>query len=174
MPSALSALKSLSLLGSNLLLLSNAIPVEERISTSCVPSFVSSWSALSGGRNLEYVQAVLVQESGGRPGALSSVGARGLMQVTEQGAEEAARECIPLVLKPGTLLMRPDINVVYGTCLLRKYLRDTGGNWFQALILYNSGYKGLTLYKQTGKVYPETQQYLLRIMNYLAICEANR
>jgi peptidoglycan lytic transglycosylase len=68
----------------------------------------------------------------------SSAGARGLMQITPDAAREIER------LSGGTTftlddLSDPEINIRYGTFLLKEYLGDYDGNVVAALAAYNAG-----------------------------------
>ena len=68
----------------------------------------------------------------------SSAGARGLMQITPEAAREIERQ------SGGTTftlddLSDPEINIRYGTFLLREFLDDYDGNVVAALAAYNAG-----------------------------------
>jgi soluble lytic murein transglycosylase len=70
--------------------------------------------------------------------ATSSAGARGLMQITPEAAEEIER------LSGGTTfklddLSDPEINIRYGTFLLRELLDRYNGDEAAALAAYNAG-----------------------------------
>jgi soluble lytic murein transglycosylase len=70
--------------------------------------------------------------------ATSSAGARGLMQITPEAANEIER------LSGGTSfkiddLSDPEINIRYGTFLLRELLDRFGGDEVAALAAYNAG-----------------------------------
>jgi soluble lytic murein transglycosylase len=70
--------------------------------------------------------------------ATSSAGARGLMQITPEAANEIER------LSGGTSfkiddLSDPEINIRYGTFLLRELLDRYGGDEVAALAAYNAG-----------------------------------
>jgi soluble lytic murein transglycosylase len=70
--------------------------------------------------------------------ATSSAGARGLMQITPEAAEEIER------LSGGTTfrlddLSDPEINIRYGTFLLRELLERYEGDEAAALAAYNAG-----------------------------------
>ena len=68
----------------------------------------------------------------------STAGARGLMQITPEAAKEIER------LSGGTTfrlddLSDPEINIRYGTFLLKEFLDDYNGNEVAALAAYNAG-----------------------------------
>lgn len=108
---------------------------------------------------------VIKAESNFKPGAVSSANAKGLMQLTPIGLKEAQRQCH---LGPGDL-KNPTYNVRAGSCLLRYYI-DYTGDFYLGLIVYNSGYKGLTRYQETGRMYKETWGYIERIQKYEKKC----
>ncbi len=82
--------------------------------------------------------AVMKTESGFDPSAVSSVGARGLMQMMEETFVEMTG---PLYLNEGLSfddLFTPEVSIRYGMFYLR-YLYDMFGNWRSALAAYNGG-----------------------------------
>ena len=126
---------------------------------------------------LRLAVAVAMTESNMNRIVQSPAGAVGLMQLTLIGAKEAERQCP--VLRPTlgesdtALLIRLlglTDNVKYGTCLLDYYLKQTEGNVFHALVLYNGGYQQLTRLTNTGTLTPETTQYVLRVHSLLGRC----
>lgn len=125
---------------------------------------------------LMFATTVIAAESGFNVAAASPMGARGLMQVTDIGAREAAAQCrLPLLdgeytSVPAITLHNPRINVKYGTCLLRYYLEQVNGNHLLALILYNGGYVQLTRFINTGTLTKETSEYVLRVQSYIGRC----
>lgn len=80
------------------------------------------------------VRAVIQQESGFNPKALSPCGAIGLMQVMPFNAER-------LGLKSEKELWVPRLNVLAGVRLLAALLRHYEGDVIAALVAYNSGPK---------------------------------
>jgi len=89
----------------------------------------------------ELVLAVIDIESNFDRFAISSAGARGLMQVMPFWLAEIGR--------PGDSLFRVETNLRYGCTILRYYIEKEKGNLYQALARYN-GSRGSRAYP--GKV----------------------
>ena len=68
----------------------------------------------------------------------SSAGARGLMQITPQAAKDIERHSGGTSFQLGDL-SDPEINIRYGTFLLRELLDRYGGDVVAALAAYNAG-----------------------------------
>jgi soluble lytic murein transglycosylase-like protein len=97
------------------------------------------------------IRAVISVESSGNPHAMSSKGARGLMQVMpatgrDLGVHDPAR------------LFDVSANVTAGTRYLR-YTYDRFGNWPDALGAYNAGPGSIS----RGRVPTETRHYVRRV-----------
>ena len=101
--------------------------------------------------------------------ATSSAGARGLMQITPEAAEEIER------LSGGTTfklddLSDPEINIRYGTFLLRELLDRYGGDKAAALAAYNAGpgnadkWGGADL-NVSDIPFPETRAYVEEVLD---------
>lgn len=129
-------------------------------------------SAIKSGEFLGYLLSIAYVESRFNSQAKSPAGAYGLLQLTLPGAVDAALECGLPSVHPSRLL-HPTWNIVYSSCLLRRYLKDAGGSWFHALILYNGGYVQLTRYNSTGVMAKETQDYVLKVMHVHGLCLAH-
>jgi soluble lytic murein transglycosylase len=96
--------------------------------------------------------------------ATSSAGARGLMQITPEAAEEIER------LSGGTTfklddLSDPEINIRYGTFLLKELLERYDGDEAAALAAYNAGPGNADKWGGAGLSvdeipYPETRAYV--------------
>jgi soluble lytic murein transglycosylase-like protein len=87
------------------------------------------YEARRAGLPPELVLAVIEVESNFNPYAISSAGARGLMQVMPFWLKRIG--------KPGDSLFRVQTNLRYGCTILKYYLDKEGGNLFQALARYN-------------------------------------
>ena len=99
------------------------------------------------------VRAVMQQESGNNPKALSHAGAIGLMQVMPFNATK-------LGLAGEKDLWVPRLNVLAGVRLLAALLRHYEGDIIAALVAYNSGPKALATVPANG----ETPQYVVNIL----------
>jgi soluble lytic murein transglycosylase-like protein len=77
---------------------------------------------------------VIATESGFNRRAVSSAGAKGLMQVLPSAH--------PQLLAGGKDLCDPAVNVTIGSTILRGYLDDSGGDLASALSRYSGGGKG--------------------------------
>lgn len=112
---------------------------------------VENWKELINGASKSYgvdsnlISAVITQESGGNPFAVSKAGAKGLMQLMDTTAAELG------VTNP----FSPKDNIFGGVKYLRMLLDRFGGNEQLALASYNAGpaavekYKGIPPYKET-------------------------
>jgi len=87
------------------------------------------YEAHRAGLSPELVLAVIEVESNFNPFAISSAGARGLMQVMPFWLKEIG--------KPGDSLFRVHTNLRYGCTILKYYLDKERGNLFHALARYN-------------------------------------
>jgi soluble lytic murein transglycosylase len=98
----------------------------------------------------------------------SSAGARGLMQITPEAAQTIAKnsEATTFELKD---LGDPEINIRYGTFLLREYLDRYDGDETAALAAYNAGpsnvddWGGATL-EVEDIPFPETRAYVEEVL----------
>jgi len=99
----------------------------------------------------------------------SSAGARGLMQITPEAANEIERHSGGTTFKLGDL-SDPEINIRYGTFLLRELLDRYDDDTVAALAAYNAGPanvdkwggSGLTL---AGIPFPETRAYVEEVLD---------
>jgi soluble lytic murein transglycosylase len=85
-----------------------------------------------------FVAAVIRQESGWYPRAVSVAGARGLMQVLPSVGEQIARSRRYPVWD-AALLFDPDVNLELGTAHLRASIDEQRGSTARALAAYNAG-----------------------------------
>jgi soluble lytic murein transglycosylase len=84
------------------------------------------------------VMALIREESGFAPRAVSRTGARGLMQLMPQTADLTARDHRLPPVAPGGLEV-PEVNIQLGVNHFADLLRDLGGNSTLSLAAYNAG-----------------------------------
>lgn len=101
----------------------------------------------------DFIASVVHAESGYNPKAVSNKGARGLMQLMPQTADQ-------LGVKDS---FDPEANVDAGTKYLRALLDQYNGNVPKALAAYNAGAKRVAQYHGVPP-YRETQAYIRRIV----------
>ena len=125
------------------------------------------------------VFGVIKTESGFNPEAVSSAGAIGLMQLmpdTFTWLQNYRTEFMPDEILPSSELYKPQVNIEYGTYLLRFLLDRYDGNTSLAIIAYNAGYGNVDNWLSSGTVtrdsvtsdqipFPETANYLDRVTN---------
>jgi soluble lytic murein transglycosylase-like protein len=131
------------------------------------PAAVLQWCSIISTDSEQYsldpnlVAALVWQESGGNPQAISGSGAVGLMQVMPQDGQAMSFMCANgpcFSSRPTTAqLLDPEFNVTYGTRMLAQLINKQG-SVREALKAYgpmNVGYyyadKVLSLYQQYGK-----------------------
>jgi hypothetical protein len=111
--------------------------------------------AVQHGLDPALVAAVVTQESGGDPMAVSPVGAMGLMQLMPETAKELGVE------DP----FDPEQNVEGGSKYLDDLLRQFEGNLVFAVAAYNAGPGAVRKYEGVPP-YVETQTYVQKVMRY--------
>ena len=84
------------------------------------------------------VMSIIRQESNFNTGAISRVGARGLMQLMPATAKSEARK-LSLDFSEARLLSDPAFNVALGSNYLRSLIDDFGGSYILAIAAYNAG-----------------------------------
>jgi soluble lytic murein transglycosylase len=128
--------------------------------------------------------SVMRQESAFDPAAVSSAGARGLMQLMPATAKSVAKRN-GISYQPDLLTQDPDYNVRLGSAYLSSLLSDYGGSYVLALAAYNAGPSRVRQWiadhgdPRNPKVdavdwverisFSETRNYVQRIMETLAI-----
>ncbi len=129
--------------------------------------------AMQQGLDPFLVTALIREESAFAPRAVSRAGARGLMQLMPQTAEQVAREHrLSLGSAP---LESPDVNIRLGTIHLADLIRDNGGNLSLALASYNAGHQQVQRWRQRFRLtddeeftedipYSETRNYVKRVL----------
>lgn len=123
------------------------------------------------------VTALIREESAFAPRAVSRTGARGLMQLMPETAEQVARR-YKVRLPSAQPLESPEVNIQLGTMHLAELLRDNGGSLSLALAAYNAGQQQVRQWIQrfgytseeefTEDIpYTETRNYVKRVLgNY--------
>lgn len=130
------------------------------------------------------VLAVIRQESDFNPSAISSAGARGLMQVMPNTAQKVSQE-MGIPYKQSRLLSDPVYNAQLGSHYLAKKLEQFGGSYVLAIASYNAGAKpvwewiqrngdprekGIDLIKWVELIpYGETRTYVQRVLSNLYV-----
>lgn len=99
--------------------------------------------------------AVIMEESGGDPGAVSAKGARGLMQLMPATAREMG------VADP----TQPGSNIAGGARYLAEQLERFDGDLPLALSAYNAGPGAVERAGRAVPDYPETRRYVERVMS---------
>ena len=99
----------------------------------------------------------------------SSAGARGLMQITPQAANEIERHSGGTTFKLKDL-SDPEINIRYGTYLLRELLDRYDGDVVAALAAYNAGPGNVDKWGGSdlsieGIPFPETRAYVEEVLD---------
>jgi soluble lytic murein transglycosylase-like protein len=133
---------------------SDSLPVDMRGKSAASPyDGIIRRAAARNGIDPALVDAVVRQESGFRPDAVSSAGAVGLMQLMPSTARDLG------VTDP----LDATQNVNGGARLLRSLLDRYGGRLDFALAAYNAGPAAVDRYGGVPP-YPETQSYVQAIM----------
>ncbi|MEM9691144.1 MAG: transglycosylase SLT domain-containing protein [Myxococcota bacterium] len=154
---------------------------EERWQWECIyPRPFSTLVAAAAKRfevPLDFVYAIMRQESSFRTTVRSPVGARGLMQLMPATAARAAAEA-KLTLQEADDIVRPDLNVQLGTFYLGKLLKNFDRHAAVAAAGYNAGPKAAArwlahcpdreLDMWVARIpYRETRHYVQRVLgNY--------
>jgi Rod binding domain-containing protein len=121
---------------------------------------VSQWASYITAAGKKYnvdpglISAVIAQESGGDPNAVSSKGAKGLMQLMDSTASEMG------VTRP----FQPQSNIMGGTKYLKQLLDKFSGNEPLALASYNAGPAAVEQYKGVPP-FDETVRYVTGVLN---------
>jgi|GEM_PF-5348008 len=111
-------------------------PLVDAQQTRTIASSIMAGKPTANGDAL--VNAVIGKESEGDPDAISSKGAKGLMQLMPSTARQVAAE-LNMPYDEDKLLNDPDYNKALGTQYLKDMLTRYGGNQTLALAAYNAG-----------------------------------
>ena len=104
----------------------------------------------------ELVHAIIEAESAYVPDAISSAGAVGMMQLMPATAQRFGV----------TDLTDASENIEGGTRYMRYLLDLHDSNLELAIASYNAGEDAIKRYNNKVPPYPETQQYVIKVMNY--------
>jgi soluble lytic murein transglycosylase len=120
------------------------------------------------------VLAVMREESGFSPTAVSTSDARGLMQLLPSTARWLAEEMMGIPYREADLF-NPEANIRLGTWYLAYLLRQFGGDTARAVAAYNGGQGNLRRWTAGGVASPgdlpallrfsETREYLAKVLN---------
>lgn len=111
------------------------------------------------------VTAVSAAESGFRPDAVSPKGAVGLMQLMPATAERYG-VVAPNRHEATKLLKDPRLNAQVGTRYLADLMRMFNGDLELVLAAYNAGEGAVMKHGRRIPPYPETQQYVVKVLRY--------
>jgi len=114
------------------------------------------------------IAAVIYAESGFVAGRTSSAGAEGLMQITPETAADIARHSGGTAFTLADLAT-PQINIAYGSYLLRDLLNRYGGDTAAALAAYNAGPGNVDAWGGSGLSvgdipFAETRAYVEKVL----------
>jgi soluble lytic murein transglycosylase len=120
--------------------------------------------AAEKGVDAALIAAVIDTESKFSASARSSAGARGLMQITPEAAQDIARHSGATTFHTSDL-SDPEINIKYGTYLLAERIKFYGGDVVAALASYNAGPGPVEKWGGSEMsiddiTYPETRAYV--------------
>jgi len=120
--------------------------------------------AAEKGVDAALIAAVIDTESKFSVAARSSAGARGLMQITPEAAQDIARHSGATSFHTSDL-SNPEINIKYGTYLLAERIEFYGGDVVAALASYNAGPGPVEKWGGSDMTiddisYPETRAYV--------------
>lgn len=127
---------------------------------------------------LSWAYAITRQESAFKQDAVSSAGARGLMQLTHSTAKQVARNRLPY--RRASQLLAPDTNIKLGTAHLSKMYQSFNAHPVLATAAYNAGKRKVQEWLQNSKTqdaiqwieqipYKETREYVKNVLTYQLI-----
>jgi peptidoglycan lytic transglycosylase len=119
-----------------------AIAVAKRAVDAGMPLTVHGYPVIAvppgGSAEHALLFAIMRQESGFAPDAVSPVGARGLMQLMPATASSIARK-LQVSFSPAKLTQDGGYNVLLGRTYIESLLDDFGGSYALAIAAYNAG-----------------------------------
>ncbi len=132
----------------------------------------------------ELIWAIMKEESHFNPKALSPVGAMGLMQIIPQTGYEIAED-LNLSSYTSDDLMKPLINLRFGSHYLSKLNRQFSGNIIQTIAAYNAGPLAVERWSTQRQnqacdefieqiPYKETYNYVMKVMQSLWSYQGNK
>ncbi|MGL5647109.1 MAG: lytic transglycosylase domain-containing protein [Clostridium sp.] len=86
----------------------------------------------------KFVDAVIKTESDFKPNATSNVGAKGLMQITDETGQDIANKLGVINFTPN-MLYEPDISIMFGTYYLSKLIQQFNNDPTLVIAAYNAG-----------------------------------
>lgn len=126
------------------------------------------------GVDINLVYGVIKAESGFNADAVSSKGAKGLMQLMDETADECAKQ----IGREEYDVLEPRTNIELGVYYISRLLDRYDGNEKTALAAYNAGQgnvdKWLREYSKDGESldsipFPETEKYVKKVIRYKRI-----
>jgi soluble lytic murein transglycosylase len=140
------------------------------------PDDVRELAASAGGVEPALVYAVMREESGYRPDALSVAGARGLLQLMPETASRLARDAALPDPTPEALF-EPRVNLALGARYLGQLLVRFGGRASAAVASYNAGPQAVARWLEGAALdddewveaipYEQTRAYAKRVLRSL-------
>lgn len=118
-------------------------------------------AAGTNGLNPNIIKAVIAAESAGKENAVSSAGAKGLMQIMDGTAKELGIENV----------FNPIENIQGGSKYLKNMI-DKFGNIDEGLAAYNAGAANIDKYGGIPP-FPETQSYVKKVNKYIKMFETS-
>jgi hypothetical protein len=150
--------------GSGLLPISSTLPSDSAILAMRPASFTTPYDAMITRAAARHrvdplmLHSVIKQESAYRPGAVSRVGARGLMQIMPGTGSD-------LGVSNASYLMDPATNIDAGARLLKKLWGRLDGRFDLVLAAYNAGEGAVRKYGMRVPPYAETQNYVSKVQS---------
>jgi Rod binding domain-containing protein len=123
------------------------------------PADISRWKELIQkasdryGIDANIISAIIIQESGGNPDAVSPKGAKGLMQLMDSTASDMGIQSA----------FNPEQNILAGTKYFSQMLERYQGDLTLALASYNAGPAAVDRYRGVPP-YDETQNYVSSVL----------